>query len=65
VDWNLSHPFFQPITEEKETIEVFKSFIFAYVISELDVMRANENGLVAPGDIRSSMNKLLKKWSRR
>jgi len=65
VDWNLSHPFFQPITEEKETVEVFKEFIFAYVISELDVMRTSGNGLIQPGDIRYSMNKLLKEWSRR
>ena len=65
VDWNLSHPFFQPITEENDTVEVFKSFIFAYVISELDVMRTSGNGLVQPGDIRYSMNKLLKEWSRR
>lgn len=65
IDWNLSHPFFQPIIEEVETVEVFKGFILAFVLSELEVERMSGAEPLPHSEIRQTMNKLLKEVTQR
>jgi hypothetical protein len=65
VEWNLSHPFFKPIIEEEKTIEVFKGFILAFVLSELEVTRMSGDEPLPHSEIRHTMNKWLKEVTRR
>ena len=60
IEWNLSHPFFRPFTEEDSTMEALKGLIFALVLSELDAMKTSPGRKIDTDMIRNSMNELLK-----
>ena len=58
---NMAHPFIAPYLEKKELLELLQKFVLALALAEKMARQTSNNGLVAPGDLRMHMNKVLRR----
>lgn len=58
---NMAHPFIAPYIEKKELLELLQKFVLALALAEKMARQTSSNGLVAPGDFRMYMNKVLRR----
>ena len=58
---NMAHPFIAPYMEKKELLELLQKFVLALALAEKMARQTSSNGLVAPGDFRMYMNKVLRR----
>ncbi len=60
---NMAHPFFASYLDKKELLELIQKFVLALALAEKMARRTSKNGLIAPGDFRTFMNKVLRRAS--
>lgn len=58
---NLAHPFLEPYLERKELLELLQKFVLALALAEKMARQTSKSGLIEPGDIRTYMNKVLRR----
>jgi len=58
---NMAHPFIAPYMEKKELLELLQKFVLALALAEKMARQTSTNGLIAPGDFRMHMNKVLRR----
>lgn len=60
---NMAHPFFAPYLGNKDILELLQKFVLSLALAERMARQTSNNGLVAPGDFRNYMNKVLRRAS--
>lgn len=60
IEWNIRHPFFKPYIDDPEFLEFMETFIFSFVLSELETINTSVDGRVIPSSLRMKMNENLK-----
>ncbi len=58
---NLAHPFMAPYLDKKELLELLQKFVLALALAERMARQTSKDGLIAPGDLRTYMNKVLRR----
>lgn len=58
---NLAHPFIVPYLDKKELLELLQKFVLSLALAEKMARQTSKNGLIEPGEIRSFMNKVLRR----
>lgn len=58
---NLAHPFLAPYLDKKELLELLQKFVLALALAEKMARQTSKNGLIEPGEIRTYMNKVLRR----
>ncbi|MBF8294200.1 MAG: hypothetical protein HW389_745 [Bacteroidetes bacterium] len=58
---NMAHPFLAPYLDKKDLLELIQKFVLALALAEKMARQTAKNGLISPGDIRTFMNKVLRR----
>jgi len=58
---NMAHPFFAPHLGDRKILELLQKFVLSLALAEHLARRISSNGLVAPGDFRNYMNRVLRR----
>lgn len=60
---NMAHPFFAPHVANQQSLELINKFVLALALAERMARRIHGDGLIAPGDFRTFMNRVLRRVS--
>jgi len=60
---NMAHPFFAEYLGDRATVEVLQKFVMALALAERIARQIHRDGVVAPGDFRNYMNRVLRRAS--
>ena len=60
---NMAHPFFAPYLGDRGIIEVLQKFVLSLALAERMARKIHSDGVVAPGDFRNYMNRVLRRAS--
>jgi hypothetical protein len=58
--WFMKHPFFKKFIDNPEFIAIMQKFIFAFAISEINILKLSSDEKVDPTALRTRMNSILK-----
>lgn len=58
---NMAHPFFVPHLGERRILELLQKFVLSLALAERLARQISKDGLVAPGDFRNYMNRVLRR----
>jgi len=58
---NMAHPFFVPHLGDRRILELLQKFVLSLALAERLARQISNNGLVAPGDFRNYMNRVLRR----
>ena len=58
---NMAHPFLAAYFDKRDHLELMQKFVLALALAEKMARQTSKNGLVAPGDFRTYMNKVLRR----
>jgi hypothetical protein len=58
---NMKHPFFKPLTENKDFMVIMTKIVIAMVLAEIDSLMISTDGKINASDIRRQMNHILEK----
>ncbi len=58
---NMAHPFLEPHVTNQQSLELINKFVLALALAERMARRIHGDGLVAPGDFRTFMNRVLRR----
>lgn len=58
---NSSHPFFKPYLEKADMLKILHEFVLSLALAEKMSRLTSTNGLIDPADIRTHMNKVLRR----
>ncbi len=58
---NMGHPFLAPYLDQTDLLELIQKFVLALALAEKMARQTSSHGLVAPGDFRTYMNKVLRR----
>ena len=58
---NSNHPFFKPYLEKADMLEILHKFVLSLALAEKMARLTSTNGLIDPADIRTHMNKVLRR----
>jgi hypothetical protein len=58
---NMAHPFFIPHLGERRILELLQKFVLSLALAERLARQVSRDGLVAPGDFRNYMNRVLRR----
>ena len=58
---NMAHPFVAPYLDKKDLLDLLQKFVMALALAEKMARQTSRNGLIAPGDLRTYMNKVLRR----
>jgi hypothetical protein len=58
---NMAHPFIAPYLDKKDLLELLQKFVLSLALAEKMARQTSKNGLIEPGDIRTYMNKVLRR----
>lgn len=61
---NISHPFFDPYTNDSHFLEIMERFSFAFALAEVDAYSTSVDEKIYPSSIRKRMNKSLESIAR-
>lgn len=60
---NMAHPFFASHLGDRGVLEVLQKFVLSLALAERMARQTSRDGLVAPGDFRNFMNRVLRRAS--
>ena len=60
---NMAHPFFAPHLGDSGILELLQKFVLSLALAERMARQTSQDGLVAPGDFRNYMNRVLRRAS--
>ena len=56
---NVSHPFFEPYSDDREFITIMTRFVIAMIIAEYETARTYKDGKISQATVRLKMNEVL------